>query len=241
MAEYLEMCSSFIDNGFTTDICEYLYVDNINQNTFEAYAGLNRFLREAKGKYTILCHQDILLKDHGIADLRARILEVGSRDPNWALLGNAGGTDLYHTPMRITYGDGNESNQGRLPARVHSLDENFILVRKDTNVALSGDLQGFHLYGTDLCLIAECMGYNAYVIDFNLIHLSYGNADEYFHKLSEQLQIKYTHFFRGRYIRTTITRFYLSSSMLLNKIMNLGFIKSIVRVICKLKKTGGSK
>ncbi len=75
LPQYQEMRESFIGAGFTTDTCEYLYADNTTQTTFDAYTGLNRFLREAKGKYIILCHQDILLKfdqraDPGKADCR---------------------------------------------------------------------------------------------------------------------------------------------------------------------------
>ena len=59
------MLQSFFSQGFDEEICEFIYIDNSTQNTFEAYAGLNRFLREAKGKYIIICHQDILLNEHG--------------------------------------------------------------------------------------------------------------------------------------------------------------------------------
>ena len=56
---------------------------------------------------------------------------------------------------------------GELPAKVHTLDENFIVVRRAANLSLSHDLDGFHLYGTDLCLIADVLGGNRYVIDFH--------------------------------------------------------------------------
>ena len=55
---------------------------------------------------------------------------------------------------------------GELPAKVHTVDENFIVVRRATNLSLSHDLDGFHLYGTDLCVIADILGGNCYVIDF---------------------------------------------------------------------------
>ena len=58
--EYDEMLASFIKAGFTEDFCQYLYIDNTQGNTFEAFGGINRFLREAGGKYLIICHQDIL-------------------------------------------------------------------------------------------------------------------------------------------------------------------------------------
>ncbi|MEY3501198.1 MAG: hypothetical protein RL308_2871 [Bacteroidota bacterium] len=59
--EYQEMMSSFVEAGFDTSFCEFLYIDNTTHNKSEAYQGLNYFLQKAKGKYIILCHQDILI------------------------------------------------------------------------------------------------------------------------------------------------------------------------------------
>ncbi|HEY0896855.1 MAG TPA: hypothetical protein VGE15_09920, partial [Sphingobacteriaceae bacterium] len=56
LSEYYEMVGSFIEAGFSKDQCEYLYIDNSSENTYDAFGGLNRFLQEAKGKYIILCH-----------------------------------------------------------------------------------------------------------------------------------------------------------------------------------------
>ena len=120
-----------------------------------------------------------------------------------------------------------------MPSQVKSLDENFLLIKKSANIALSGDLSGFHLYGTDVCLIAECLGYTAYAIEFNLMHLSEGKLDPSFDSLSEQLQRKYASFFRDRYIKTTITRFYLSSNAVLRFMMNISFVQNIVRAFYK--------
>ncbi len=246
MPEYLEMRESFIKGGFTTDTCEYLYIDNITQNTFEAYAGLNRFLREAKGKYIILCHQDILLTQHGLNDLRDRIDEIGKIDPQWGILGNAGSVNIKYRAVHLIQGLGKKSLEKSagnsfkdlvekyLPIRVATLDENFIIVKNSANVALSADLGGFHFYGADICLVADVLGFSCYVIDFKLLHKSEGNDDSKFYQLKRKLIRKYGRAFRSRFTGTTVTRFYISGNKLLNILGNTRLILFIARQYYKI-------
>ena len=210
--EYEEMISSYIAAGFTEEICEFLYADNTLSNQFEAFGALNQFLQEAQGEYIILCHQDIILHDSNRVDLESRIREMDSLDPSWGILSNAGGVNLKHVAMHITQPTGNRFVEKNLPLRVITVDENFILVKHRANLALSSDLSGFHLYGTDICLIAEALGFTSYVINFNLIHKSDGNANRSFFEILARLKKKYRQAFRGRFVSTTITRFYISGS-----------------------------
>lgn len=233
--EYGNMLDSFIGAGFTTADCEYRYADNTKENSFDAYGGINQFLQNADAEYIIVCHQDILLQFDKREQLELRITELDQTDQRWAVAGNAGANNLYLESMKITHGDGICQQKGVLPSKVRSLDENFLLIKKSANIALSGDLSGFHLYGTDICLVAECLGHTAYVIEFNLVHLSKGKMDDSFYSLSKKLQRKYSFFFRSRYIKTTITRFYLSSNGALRPIMNLSLIKNMVRLFYKYK------
>lgn len=232
--EYQEMVTSFSDAGFTSDRCEFLYIDNCNKNTFDAFSGLNRFLREAKGRFIIMCHQDILLIDDDIKVLDERIKEMSLLDPQWAILGNSGGVNIKHRVMHITRRNGKRELESLLPIRVQSVDENFIVVRNDANLALSANLRGFHLYGVDLCLIADILGFNAYVIEFNLLHKSDGNADSHFYKQLNDFKIKYTHGLRDRFMSTTITRFYLSGSIIKNFLFNSPISLYFARQYCKL-------
>ena len=231
--QYREMMQSFIEAGFDTTLCEFLIVDNTQENEFEAYRAVNRFLQEAQGRYIIFCHQDILINYDQEHVLKKRIAQLDALDPRWGIAGNAGAMDLYQIVTVITQNK-KLIRKGKFPAKVISLDENFLLIKSEANLAVSADLSGFHLYGTDLCLIADCMGWNSYVIDFNITHKSSGKMDPSFYKISEQLQKKYQRFFRGRYIKTTITRFYLGSKWI-SWFMNLAFIKSIVRLYYKTR------
>ena len=222
--EYQEMLDSFLKAGFTEETSEYLYIDNSITNIYGAYSGINKFLHEAKGKYIILCHQDILLKHHGINDLRERILEIQNADPKWAILANAGGINLKYTAMHLIQNSGNVLNEEYLPLKTANVDENFMLIKNEANLTLSSDLEGFHFYGTDICLIADFLGYTAYIIDFKIIHKSDGKADELFFKLRKKLIKKYNNVLRPRFVGTTFTRFYISGNKLTSFLGNTGFV-----------------
>jgi hypothetical protein len=227
--EYEEMLDSFIKKGFSTEICEYLYIDNSEGCTYDAYEGLNVFLQKAQGKYIILCHQDIIIHDNDKNDLIHLIEEVDAKDPNWGILANAGGANLKWISTHITQASGRIITEEHAPLRVKTVDENFIIVKKSANIALSRDLSGFHFYGTDICLIADVLGYNSYVISFNIIHKSNGKPDESFLKLRKEIRLKYKRAFRNRFLTTTFSRFYLSGSVCFYYINNSPPILFVVR------------
>ena len=234
-AEYNEMLESFIDKGFTKDKCEYLYVDNSDKITLEAYEGLNVFLQKAQGKYVILCHQDILLHDSDYTDLMQCIHYLDEKDATWALLGNAGGINLKWIATHITEGKtGIIRRETHLPLKTKTLDENFIVVKKSANIALSNNLQGFHFYGTDICLIANVLGFNSYVINFNLIHKSNGKKDESFYVLEKKIRIKYHKAFQAKYITTTFSRFYISGNFFGNYFFNTKIMLFLARQYYKV-------
>jgi len=234
--EYNEMLDSFTKAGFTEDICEYLYIDNIRDNTFEAYKGINRFLQRALGKYIIICHQDILLDYDRAEDLIKRIDEVDRADPNWAVLGNAGGINLKYLSLYVVQGSVPMLYETVFPLRTMTLDENFLVVKNAANLSLSNDLSGFHLYGTDICLLADIAGYNSYVIQFKLLHKSLGNPDKSFTELESRLVKKYTRAMRPRFFRTPFARLYISGSRLKTWISNSGAILFFARKYYQLFK-----
>lgn len=234
--EYGEMVTSFVNYGFAYDSCEYLYIDNSQGCQHDAFSGLNLFLQRAQGKYIILCHQDILLHDHNRADLSQRIRQLDSIDPKWGILGNAGGINLKWVATHVTQKSGKRLKEELLPLKTMTVDENFMLVKNDANLAFSSNLAGFHMYGTDICLIADVLGYSAYVIDFNLLHKSDGNADESFYSLKRALIKKYQKAFQSRFISTTITRFYISGSYWGNLLGNSSIILFFARQYYKFFK-----
>jgi hypothetical protein len=238
MDQYHNMLKSFIDAGFTRDKCEYLYINNTEGNAYDAYQAFNIFLQKAKAKYIILCHQDIELRYDKVDDLKKCINELERVDPKWALFGNAGAIDLIHRSIQISHGDPpvHAMRGEKFPQKVLTLDENFILVKKQANLAVSSDLAGFHFYGTDICLIASILGYGAYVVDFHLYHKSRGNMDEEFFSIKRMLYKKYQRALKGRYILTvTRQKFYLSGNHLVNIIFNTALVRKMAKTYLKCR------
>ncbi len=200
---YDEMRQSFDDGGFKRSDCEYLFVDNTGPQQTCAYRGLDRLLSEAQGEYVILCHQDVRIVDDGRTELEARLDELNAADPAWAIAGNAGGISAGRLAIRITDPHGANRHVGKLPAKVMSLDENLLIVKRSARLSFSRDLSGFHLYGADLCLVADVLGHTAYVIDFHLEHLSGGVKGASFAAMEDAFRDKWSHALRPRFLQTT--------------------------------------
>ena len=218
-SEYAEMVESFVSHGFTPADCEFLYVDNSESNRFDAYRGYNLFLVEARGDFVILCHQDILLLEDGRAELEQRLEELVAHDPRWALCGNAGGVSFARLALHISDRFGENQFFGHFPARVSALDEDFIVIRREANLAVSHDLSGFNFYGADLCIVADFLGRSAWVIDFHLRHKGLFTTSASFYRERRHVARKYQKAFRSRWIVTTVTYFFVSGSPIVSRLL----------------------
>jgi len=207
---YAEMVNSFVDGGFIPADCEYLYIDNTQRNVVDAYAGYRHFLNEAAGEVLILCHQDVELLSDDRACLEARLGELEDLAPDWGVCGNAGGVGLGLYSIRISDPHGANRSVGSFPSRVVALDENFLVVKRSANLAISRDLSGFHLYGADLCVIADILGYTCWVIDFHLLHKSGGIVDANYTASRARFIRKWRRALRGRWVVTTCSSFLIS-------------------------------
>ena len=227
---YNEMLKTFSTSGFVESNSEFIYIDNTEHNHNEAYSSLNQAIIASKGRYIILCHQDVRIIFDSIRDLKQRISEINKVDPDWAVLGNAGGgfnlTEIY---LRITDPSGYNMHIGKLPSKVASLDENFLVLNSNCNPYFSKDLRGFHFYGTDICQQAYYKGLNCYVINFHIQHLSSGNKDAAYYNAKKTFIKSYKTKLKPRFIRTTTCRLYISASVIKNFIFNSLLIQKIIR------------
>lgn len=226
--EYGDMLRSFTEAGFDGNDIEFIHIDNSSKNNFDAYESVRKFLNIAGGEYVIICHQDILIKDTR-NQLNALLEELEILDPNWAMAGNAGGVKFkkfaryfmnHHEKMDIA---------NNLPCRVYSLDENFLILKRAVRITPSINMDGFHFYGTDMCLQADMCGYSAYVIKFLLHHKSHGNTDKHFYAAKEKLRLIYKKQLRTRAIQTTCTRMILSGSALFSGFLSSKFVVLLVK------------
>ena len=229
------MKASFIEHGFTPKRAEFLQIDNSRGNSLDAYRGLGLLLEDSNGKYVILCHQDLLLLEDGADELEAQLSALDRGDPHWAVAGNSGLTADGRHVLHISDPHGDNQQRGALPERVQSLDENFLVVRRDAGIRPSEELSGFHLYGTDLCLQAQRAGRSAWVIDFHLRHLSPGRMDESFYREQANFErIWGAKVGRTEVVATTCTRLILGNDLaarwlkLVRGIQRLPLINGIV-------------
>lgn len=229
--EYEAMAASFRDHGFDGEACEFLFLDNSSGNRFDGYAGLNLFLTVAQGEYVVLCHQDIELLQDGRVELDRIIEDLEQRDPTWAVIGNCGGVAPGRMAIRITDPHGADRRTEDLPVRVSGLDENFVVVRRRANLGLSRDLSGFHLYATDLCQIADVLGWSAYVVDFHLLHKSPGRRDDSLSRARRALIAKYARALRPRWAMSTCELMFLGGPPALAPIMNSTVMDRLLRRI----------
>lgn len=178
--QYEAMCASFFAAGFTPDLCQYVALDNRQQN-YCLYSGYNKIISQAQSEFIILVHQDVRADFDDEKVLHDRLSALQKVDPQWAVVGNAGATNTNEWIVRITDRYGQDQNLGHFPAQVQTLDGNLLILKRESLVGFSADLQGFHYYGWDVCLHASLRGFTCYVIDWHVAHLGQGNVNEHFY------------------------------------------------------------
>jgi hypothetical protein len=209
-ARYETMLASAEAKGFGPGNAEFLALDNRGVNRFDGFDAIRRCLTEARGRYIVFTHDDVVFHADGAAELLAALEELGRFDPDWTLAGNAGGVRYRRGGHELALHIDDPHGLGRRvdrPVLVESLDENFFVMRRDRPVLNSYDLKGFHFYAGDLCRLSEIMGGRAYVIPFLLRHESGGKIDPAYHVARERFERKYRRYFIGRRLQLLVTQF----------------------------------
>ncbi len=167
--------------------------------------------------------------------LEKRLDELNVLDPYWAIAGNAGGRYIKKYAYRITQGNGPVRNTHNFPFLARSIDENFMVINKKVTPTISHDLNGFHLYGTDLCKLAHIAGHNSYVIDFHLKHLGAGMAGKDFYEVKKALIDKYGKALDGQFIQTTCTKIALVPGRIKARLYNSSFFMFFIKEFFKIR------
>jgi len=233
--EYKRMVASAKSAGFDDKSSEFLYLDNSIENKYDGFSGFNHLNIQATGKYLIFCHQDIIFNDDDKNVLIERISEIETIDPNWGLIGNAGYTKNCHRAIRISDKNFDNITLGILPQRVVSLDENFMILNRASHIVASANMDGFHLYGIDICLNAKNFGYNSYVINFHITHTGAGSMGQHY----EDTQKKFIQIVQQRkktqILLPMCSQFFVSSSKIITSLLNQKWLINLYKSLSKKK------
>ena len=141
-----------------------------------AAAAYNVGIDAAKSDVLVFAHQDVYLPETWLADLNRALATLSVIDPHWAVLGAWGITASGNGAGNVYCG----ATMKRLGTpfngvvKVMSLDELILIMRKSSGLRFDEHLEGFHMYGTDICLEAARRGMNCYAISAFCIHNTNG-------------------------------------------------------------------
>ncbi len=145
----------------------------IVQHGFDSAAiAYNAAIECADNDLLIFVHQDVVLPDCWVSNLKVTISYLANENSNWGVLGcfgsrkgSVGGIgQVYTTGMGI---------HGRaidIPEPVETLDEIVLIIKKSSGLKFDPTLPHYHLYGTDICLSARERGMLSYSIPAFCIH-----------------------------------------------------------------------
>jgi hypothetical protein len=151
-----------------------------------AAQALNAGIEQASNDLCVLCHQDVIFPpgwEQGMVKAVEELLFMGV----CGVWGVTLGGDLAGNVIEPR---GHWATEG-LPAKVQSVDELLMIVRKSSGLRFDEDLGGWHLYGADICLQAIEQGMTNYAIDAPVEHLSTGKLDEAFYLCQYDLKKKW--------------------------------------------------
>jgi hypothetical protein len=212
-SSYKDARGKFAASGFSEENSEFLVCDNSEGNRFDAFEACRIFLREARGRYVLIAHQDAYPLE-SVDKLRQLLSELDKADPAWGIAGNAGVT-AKKWPLQM--------GSLKMPAAALSLDEPFkqvsvvdenaIIVRNGCGITVSSDLTGYHFYGLDICSVASRLGLHSYVLDYLWYHASEGTIGCEFFASKRLLQSKLAAHYSVTELPTTCTHVSWSPSL----------------------------
>lgn len=141
-----------------------------------ASVAYNRALDEATGDVVLFVHQDVYLPPGWLSRLLWALQQLEVSDPDWGVLGVCGITANGELRSWV-YSSGLGQVLGKpfpAPHQVRTLDEVLLVIRRSSGLRFDEGLDGFHMYGTDICLEAEKRGLSNYAVPCFIFHNSNG-------------------------------------------------------------------
>jgi hypothetical protein len=194
-------------NGFVKEV-ELIAINNA-ENAWDSYRAIRYFIEKSQTDYVLICHEDIEFKQLTFDQLTLAVQSAVRHDERAAVFGVAGISRKSNRGCGHFYSKRGEEKWGiQDHGRAISLDECFLVIRKNSGVTVSEDLSGFHFYGADLCINSERAGFTNYVIEYPIAHYSEGTLDGSFFKARDAFEehLKVIDY-RG-FIQTTCTFLY---------------------------------
>lgn len=137
-----------------------------------ASAAYNDALARAENDIVVFVHQDVLLPERWLGDLRRTIASLDAAGTPWGVIGCFGMRAGAEGGLGSVYstGWGLQGKPVERPERVETLDEIVLVVRRSSGLAFDPALPFFHMYGVDLCLTARSRGLECHVMPTFCVH-----------------------------------------------------------------------
>jgi len=193
---------------------ELLMIDN-SSGEWDCYSAIRYFVRVAQGDLIVIIHDDVEFGTLPASLLLDQIQEITIKDETAVLFGIAGISNKDQRGIGHFYDAcGEQLWGGRYEDHVSSLDECFLVIKRGMGLIVSEGLNGYHFYGTDLCLNAMEAKLSCHVIDYPLIHKSAGSINENFFEARDRFGVHLENQGVDRFVRTTCTVLYGGKSRL---------------------------
>jgi len=194
--------------NFFPDETQFLLLDN-SMAQINCYEAIRLFISQSTGDFILIIHDDVEFSGLNFYSLINELSRICKLDSKAALFGVAGVSFSDHSSIGRFRDVAGEHNWGfHEGGLASSLDECFLVLRRDKGLSVSNELSGYHFYGTDLCLNAREKGLASYVINFPIIHKSTGSLDKNFFEARNQFEKHLQKKNNPRFVRTTCTVMY---------------------------------
>jgi hypothetical protein len=143
----------------------------VQQGFSSASAAYNNAIDRSTNDLIVFAHQDILFPELWLSDLQRALDSLQQTDPRWGVLGCYGET-LDDGGRGYIYSGGLDivGKPFERPARVQTLDEIVLILRKSSGLRFDEHLPHFHFYGADICMSAAACGLKSYAISAFCVH-----------------------------------------------------------------------